>query len=80
MATLSLKKAKKIGDTPLPNLQDKFVVVRQSRKQYSCRFTAYHDTFELAIKEAKRLQKTTPDQRYLVLQVQGFADWEAGNE
>jgi hypothetical protein len=77
MATLSLKKPKKIGDSPLQNLQDKFVVVRQARKQYSCRFTAYHDTFDAAFKEAKRLQKTTPDQRYLVLQVQGFADWEA---
>lgn len=77
MATLSLKKPKKIGDSPLQNLQDKFVVVRQARKQYSCRFTAYHDTFDAALKEAKRLQKTMPDQRFLVLQVQGFADWEA---
>jgi hypothetical protein len=77
MATLSLKKPKKIGDSPLQNLQDKFVVVRQARKQYSCRFTAYHDTFDVAFKEAKRLQKTMPDQRFLVLQVQGFADWEA---
>jgi hypothetical protein len=77
MATLSLKKPKKIGDSPLQNLQDKFVVVRQARKQYSCRFTAYHDTFEAALREAKRLQKTQPDQRFLVLQVQGFADWNA---
>lgn len=75
MATLTLKKSKKIGDTPLLNLQDKFVVVRQSRKQYSCRFTAYHDTFDAAMREAKRLQKTMPDQRFLVLQAQGFADW-----
>lgn len=77
MATLSLKKAKKIGDTPLENIQDKFVVVRQARKQYSCRFTAYHDAFDAAMKEARRLAKSEPDQRYLVLQVQGFADWEA---
>ncbi len=77
MATLSLKKAKKIGDIPLPNLQDKFVVVRQARKQYSCRFTAYHDTFDLAMKEAKRLQRTSPEHRFLVLQAQGFADWES---
>jgi hypothetical protein len=76
MATLSLKKPKKIGDSPLQNLQDKFVVVRQARKQYSCRFTAYHDTFDAAFKEAKRLQKTMPDQRFLVLQAQAFVDWE----
>ncbi len=80
MATLSLKKAKKIGDSPLQNLQDKFVVVRQARKQYSCRFTAYHDTFDSAMKEAKRLQRANPEHRFLVLQAQGFADWEASNE
>ncbi len=77
MATLSLKKPTKIGDSPLLNLQDKFVVVRQARKQYSCRFTAYHDTFDAAFKEAKRLQKTMPDQRFFVLQAKAFADWEA---
>jgi hypothetical protein len=77
MATLSLKKAKKIGESPLQNLQDKFVVVRQARKQYSCRFTAYHDTFEQAEKEAKRLAKNDEGQRFLVLQVQGFAECEA---
>jgi hypothetical protein len=76
MATLSLKKPKKIGESPLQNLQNKFVVVRQARKQYSCRFTAYHDVFDDALREAKRLQKTQPDQRFLVLQVQGYVDFE----
>jgi hypothetical protein len=76
MATLTLKKPTKIGQSPLLNLQDKFVVVRQAVKQYSCRFTAYHDTFDDAMREAKRLQKTAPDQRFLVLQVKGLADWE----
>lgn len=75
MATLSLKKAKTIGDTSLQNLQGKFVVVRQARKKHSCRFTAYHDTFDSAMKEARRLQKSEPDGRYLVLQAQGTADW-----
>jgi hypothetical protein len=79
MATLSLKKPKFIGDTPLENIQQKFVVMRQSRRHKAFRFGAVHDTFEQAEKEAKRLAKNDQGQRFLVLQVQGFAEWEACN-
>jgi hypothetical protein len=77
MATLSLKKPKYIGEISLPDLHEKFVVVHQSRGKRSFRFTAYHDNFDAALKEANRLKKAIPDQRFLVLQVQGFADWGA---
>jgi len=77
MATLSLKKAKLIGETPLENLSSKFVVMRQSRSFKSFRFTTFHDSFDLAMREANRLTKTNQTERYLVLQVQGWADWEA---
>ena len=77
MATLTLKKPKAIGEIPLENLQNKFVVMRQSRSYKSFRFTCYHDTFELALKEAKRLTKQNNTERYLVLQVQGWAELEA---
>jgi hypothetical protein len=77
MATLSLKKAKIIGETPLENLSSKFVVMRQSRSFRSFRFTTTHETFDLALREANRLSKANQTERYLVLQVQGWADWEA---
>jgi hypothetical protein len=75
MATLSLKKAKLIGETPLENLSSKFVVMRQSRSYKSFRFTTFHETFDLAMREANRLTKANQTERYLVLQVQGWADW-----
>jgi hypothetical protein len=77
MATLTLKKAKPIGETPLENLSGKFVVMRQSRSFRSFRFTSYHDSQDAAMREAKRLTKTNNTERYLVLQVQGWADWVA---
>ena len=75
MATLTLKKPKLIGDTPLENIALKFVVMRQARSTKSYRFTCYHDTFDLAMKEATRLAKEFQTERFLVLQVHGFADW-----
>ena len=77
MATLTLKKPKPIGEIPLENLHNKFVVMRQSRSYKSFRFTCYHENFDLALKEAKRLTKQNNTERYLVLQVQGWADLEA---
>jgi hypothetical protein len=77
VATLTLKKSKPIDETPLENLADKFVVMRQSRNVRSFRFTTYHDTHESAMREAKRLTKVNNTERYLVLQVQGWADWVA---
>ena len=53
--------------------------MRQSRRHKAFRFGAVHDTFEQADKEAKRLAKNDEGQRFLVLQVQGFAEWEACN-
>jgi len=76
MATLTLKKPKLIGETPLENLNLKFVVMRQSRHYKSFRFTSYHESFDTAMREAHRLTKTNQTERYLVLQVQGWADWE----
>lgn len=75
MATLTLKKAKPIGETPLENLSGKFVVMRQSRHISSFRFTSFHDSQDSAMREAKRLTKANNTERYLVLQVQGWADW-----
>ena len=77
MATLTLKKPKEIGHTPLENYANKFVVMRQSRNYRSFRFTCVHENFDLAMREAKRLTKVNQTERYLVLQVQGWADWEA---
>ena len=76
MATLTLKKPKVIGETPLENLNEKYVVMRQSRSHKSFRFTCTHETYELAMREASRLTKANQTERYLVLQVQGWADWE----
>jgi hypothetical protein len=75
MATLSLKKPKKIGDTPLPDLQSKFVVMRQARGFQSFRFTCIHDTQELASREARRLCKISPSERFLVLEIVDSVDW-----
>jgi hypothetical protein len=75
MATLSLKKPKKIGDTPLPNLQSKFVVMRQARGVQSFRFTCMHDTQEAATKEARRLAKVMQTERFLILQIVDSCDW-----
>jgi hypothetical protein len=75
VATLTLKKPKPIGETPLENILFKFVVMRQSRTSKSFRFTCYQDTFDAALKEATRLAKNTQTERFLVLQVHGFADW-----
>lgn len=75
MATLSLKKPKPIGDTPLPDLKAKFVVMRQSRGIKSFRFTCMHDTQEAATKEAARLSKNTQSERFLVLQIVDSVDW-----
>ena len=77
METLSLKKANPIGETPLENLSSKFVVMRQSRSYKSFRFTTFHDSLDIAMREASRLTKANQTERYLVLQVQGWADWSA---
>lgn len=76
MATLSLKKAKLIGETPSYSLLDKYVVMRHARHEKSLRFTCYHDTHDLALKEAKRLAKLSKTERYLVLKVESSVDWE----
>ena len=75
MATLTLKKPKLIGDTPLENIASKFVVMRQARSVKSFKFSCYHDTFDIAMKEATRLAKQHQTERFLVLQVHGWADW-----
>jgi hypothetical protein len=75
VATLTLKKPKPIGDIPLENIALKFVVMRQARSTKSFRFTCYQDSFDAALKEATRLAKSTQTERFLVLQVHGFADW-----
>ena len=75
MATLTLKKPKPIGDTPLENIALKFVVMRQARSVKSFKFSCYHDTFDIAMKEATRLAKQHQTERFLVLQVHGWADW-----
>ena len=75
MATLTLKKPKLIGETPLQDLSEKFVVMRQARGEKSFRFTCCHDTQELASREAKRLAKLTKTERYLVLKIVDSFDW-----
>jgi len=75
VATLTLKKPKFIGETPLVNILQKFVVMRQARSTRSFKFSCYHDSFDAALQEATRLAKNTETERFLVLQVHGFADW-----
>lgn len=74
MATLSLKKPKYIGSSNLADLSNKFIVMRQARKERSFRFFCYHDSEESASQEAKRLFLAHPTERYLVLQVKSWAD------
>jgi hypothetical protein len=74
MATLSLKKAKPIGETSLDVLTDKFVVMRQARHERSFRFSCFHDTLLSANTEAIRLSEKSPSERYLVLQVQSWVE------
>ena len=69
MATLTLKRSTPIGDTPLEDLTGKFVVMRQARSTKSFRFTCFHETKELAQREAVRLTKANQTERYLVLQI-----------
>jgi hypothetical protein len=75
VATLTLKKPKLIGETPLEDLSLKFVVMRQARSTKSFRFTCYLDSFDEALKEATRLARNCQTERFIVLQVHGFADW-----
>jgi hypothetical protein len=75
VATLTLKKPKPIGETPLQDIDLKFVVMRQSRSTKSFRFSCYHESFDVALEEATRLAKKYQTERFLVLQVHGFADW-----
>lgn len=75
MATLSLKKPKRIGDRPLIEFQGNYVVMRHARSNHSLRFTAAHQTQELAMKEARRLAKESQTERYLVLQIVDHVDW-----
>ena len=75
MATLTLKKPKLIGDIPLENIASKLVVMRQSKSTKSFKFTCYHNSFEDAMREAKRLAGIYVDQRFLVLQVCGSKEW-----
>jgi hypothetical protein len=77
MATLSLKKPKVIGETPLKNLHGMFAVMRQSRSTKSMRFTCIHDSFSSALKESDRLSKENNTERYLIVQVVGYSDWVA---
>jgi len=74
MATLSLNRAKKIGDKPLFEFQGQFVVMRHARNETSFRFTSAHKTQELATREAKRLVKINNGERFLVLQIVDSCD------
>ena len=76
MGTLSLKKAKPIGNILLDDLLGKFIVMRQARHEKSFRFTCYHDTQELAEREANRLCAKNKSERYLVLRVESSVEWE----
>jgi hypothetical protein len=76
MATLTLKKPNfKIGDRPLEQFLGKFAVMRQSRQMHSIRFTAAHDSYSSAYKEAIRLRDEQKTERYLVVFIAGHADW-----
>jgi hypothetical protein len=75
MATLSLKKPRQIGTTPLHEFDGQFVVMRHARHEKSLRFTCVHKTLELASKEAKRLAMRSKSERFLVLQIVESVDW-----
>jgi hypothetical protein len=78
MATLTLKKSpEKIGDRPLNLFMGKFAVMRQARSAHSIRFTAVHDSYASALKEATRLRDEQPTERYLIAFISGYVDWEA---
>jgi len=74
MATLALNKAKLIGETPLQDISNKFVVMRQARQKRSFRFACYHDTKEKALQEAGRLAKNSKGERFLVLSILAYAE------
>lgn len=75
MATLTLKRSKTVGERPLIELSDKFVVMRQARSTKSFRFTTFHDSLEAASREAKRLMSIVPGERFVVLKVVDIQDW-----
>lgn len=77
MATLTLKKPRRIGDKPLIEFHGNYVVMRHARSTHSLRFTSAHQSQELAIKEAKRLARESQTERYLVLQIIDSVDWVA---
>jgi len=77
VATLTLKKPKRIGDKPLVEFEGDFVVMRHARSKHSLRFTSTHKSQELATKEARRLAKESQTERYLVLQIVDHVDWAA---
>ena len=77
MATLSLKKPKRIGDKPLIEFQGNYVVMRHARSKHSLRFTSAHQNLELATKEARRLARESQSERYLILQIVDHVDWVA---
>lgn len=75
MATLTLKKAKKIGNLPLYEFDGQYVVMRHARHTESFRFTTAHKTHDSARKEAERLSKASKTERFLVLQIVDSFDW-----
>lgn len=77
MATLTLKKPKRIGDKPLIEFHGNYVVMRHARSKHSLRFTSAHQSQELAIKEAKRLARESQTERYLILQIIDSVEWSA---
>jgi hypothetical protein len=77
MATLTLKKPKRIGDRPLVEFQGNYVVMRHARSKHSLRFTSAHQSQDLATKEARRLAKESQTERYIILQIVDHVDWVA---
>lgn len=78
MATLTLKKSPEIiGDRPLESIMGKFAVMRHARSSNGFRFTAVHDTYKAAQKEAARLSQETSTERFLIVFVAGYEDWQA---
>lgn len=70
MATLSLKKAKQLAaEKPVNDLLNKFAVMRHARHTHSIRFTCVHESFDIAKKEAIRLQKEAPTERFLIISI-----------
>ena len=72
MATLSLKKAKKlVAEKPTEDLVGKYAIMRQARNSRSMRFTVFHDKLEIAFSEAYRLSEANPTERFLVVSILG---------